>query len=49
MIEEPWVVLALRKLGFAEGWAVCDEEIILWEHDEPQPTLDELKAAYDGQ
>ena len=45
MIEEPWVVLALRKLGFGQGWAVRDEEIILWEHDAPQPTIEELEAA----
>ena len=44
MISEPWIVLALRASGFSSGWAIHDEEIILWEHEEPQPTIEELEA-----
>lgn len=48
MIEEPWIVVALRNLGFTNGWAASGDEIVLWELDAPQPTFDELKAAFDA-
>jgi hypothetical protein len=35
----------LKQLGFNNGWAISDGEIILWEHDAPQPTQDKLKTA----
>lgn len=44
MIEEPWIIRALRELGFDEGWAISDNEIIVWEHEAPQPTIEELEA-----
>lgn len=28
----------LSQLGFTSGWVVNDEEIVLWENSEPQPT-----------
>lgn len=45
MIEEPWIARALYALGFDSGWAIRDEEIILWKREEPQPTIEELEAA----
>lgn len=48
MIEEPWITRALRILGFNEGWAIQGDDIVVWEHDEPQPTLDELREALNG-
>jgi len=36
---------ALKQLGFNNGWAISGAEIVLWEHDAPQPTQDELKNA----
>ena len=35
----------LKQLGFNSGWAISDGEIVLWEHDAPQPAQDELKSA----
>ena len=35
----------LKQLGFTNGWAISGDEIVLWEHDAPQPTQDELKNA----
>ena len=35
----------LKQLGFNNGWAISGDEIVLWEHDAPQPTLDELRNA----
>jgi hypothetical protein len=36
---------ALVKLGFESGWVVNGTEIVLWEHDVPVPTEEELRAA----
>lgn len=38
---------ALNSLGFNGGYAIGGEpaEIILWENEEPQPTVTELEAA----
>jgi hypothetical protein len=36
---------ALKQLGFNNGWAISNAEIVLWEHDAPQPTEDQLKNA----
>ena len=36
---------ALKQLGFNNGWAISGDEIVLWEHDAPQPTEKELKDA----
>lgn len=44
MITEPWIVSALRLAGFPDGWAATETEIILWENDAPQPTIEELEA-----
>ena len=41
---EPWICRALKELGFESGWATKDNEIILWENPEPQPTIEELEA-----
>lgn len=35
----------LVRLGFETGWATANDEITLWENDEPQPTEEELLAA----
>jgi hypothetical protein len=35
----------LKQLGFLNGWVISGTEIVLWEHDAPQPTQDELKNA----
>jgi len=35
----------LKQLGFTNGWVISGTEIVLWEHDAPQPTQDELKNA----
>lgn len=38
----------LLALGFNSGWVVSNEEIILWENAEPQPTMETiLEAAKD--
>ena len=38
----------LLELGFNSGWVVNEEEIVLWENPEPQPTIEAiLKAAKD--
>jgi hypothetical protein len=29
----------LMQLGFNSGWAVSEQEIILWEHTEPKPSI----------
>ena len=37
---------AVKSLGFAEGWAVSEQDgIILWLNDEKQPTETELVKA----
>jgi hypothetical protein len=42
------IVEGLMALGFNSGWAVNDDEIVLWENAEPQPSLNEiLEAAKD--
>jgi hypothetical protein len=30
----------LLQLGFNSGWVVNEEEIVLWENPEPQPTIE---------
>ena len=38
----------LLQLGFNSGWVVNEEEIVLWENPEPQPTIEAiLEAAKD--
>ena len=38
----------LLQLGFNSGWVVNEEEIVLWENPEPQPTMEAiLEAAKD--
>ena len=38
----------LLQLGFNSGWVVNENEIILWENSEPQPTIETiLEAAKD--
>ena len=38
----------LAQLGFNSGWVVNENEIILWENSEPQPTIETiLEAAKD--
>jgi hypothetical protein len=44
MMEEPWIVRALKAAGFPSGWGATGEEIILWENEEPQPTIAELEV-----
>jgi len=42
----PTIVQALASLGIDDGYAANEAEgIILWTHDEPQPTEAELIAA----
>lgn len=37
---------ALNALGYSNGWAASESlGIILWEHDDPQPTEEQLIAA----
>ena len=36
---------ALVALGFDGGWAVANNQIIIWERNEPQPTEADLIAA----
>jgi len=36
MITPPTVEL-LRKAGFDSGWALSDDTLILWEHDQEPP------------
>lgn len=35
----------LVQLGFSTGWAVSGDEIILWEHSEPQPSMNQILSA----
>ena len=35
----------LVQLGFNSGWVVNDNQIILWEHSEPQPSIEEILEA----
>jgi hypothetical protein len=44
-MEHKELVNGLKQLGFNSGWAISGNEIVLWEHDAPQPTQDELKNA----
>jgi hypothetical protein len=38
----------LLQLGFNSGWVVNEQEIVLWENPEPQPTMEAiLEAAKD--
>jgi len=39
------IVEGLMALGFNSGWAVNDDEIVLWENAEPQPSLNEILEA----
>lgn len=36
----------LKQLGFNTGWVVSGGEIILWENAEPQPSVEEIEAAF---
>ena len=43
---QPTIVHALTKLGVTDGYAANERDgIVLWQHDEPQPTEAELIAA----
>lgn len=44
MIALPWLARALMAAGFIDGWSFVDEEITHWEHEAPQPTIEELEA-----
>jgi hypothetical protein len=35
----------LLQLGFTSGWAVSGNEIVLWEHNVPQPSEAEILEA----
>ena len=35
----------LIQLGFTSGWVVQENKIVLWEHSEPQPTMEAILAA----
>lgn len=35
----------LLQLGFNFGWVVSGDEIVLWEHSEPQPSLETILEA----
>lgn len=37
MIEIPPMVQLLLDQGFTDGWALSDDVLILWEHDEEPP------------
>ena len=36
----------LKQLGFHNGWVVRGNEIEVWENSEPQPSMEEIKAAF---
>jgi hypothetical protein len=44
MITLPWLARALMAAGFQTGWAFSGEEIVLWENEAPQPTIEELEG-----
>ena len=44
-MNELTLAMALKALGFDDGWAGNDYGIILWENTEPQPSEAELTAA----
>lgn len=44
-MNELTIVKALKSLGFSEGWAVTENQILVWENEAPQPTEAELIAA----
>lgn len=35
----------LKQLGFETGWVLAGDEIVLWEHNQPIPSKEEIKAA----
>jgi len=37
MITTPPEVQLLLDAGFADGWAIADGVLVLWEHDEDPP------------
>jgi len=42
------IINGLKQLGFTNGWVITGDEITLWEHSKPQPTLETiLEAAKD--
>ena len=43
-MNEPWICRALVAAGFDTGWATKEDEIVLWENETPQPTIEELEA-----
>ena len=46
MMHELTIVVALRELGYTDGYAASEAAgILLWNHDTPQPTETELVDA----
>lgn len=49
MISMDQVTAGLSHLGFEHGWAYVDigypEGILIWEHDAPMPSIEDVKKA----
>lgn len=39
------LVNGLIYLGFTSGWAASGNQIVLWENNEPQPSMQEIQEA----
>lgn len=39
------IVNGLIYLGFTSGWAASGDQIVLWENDQPQPSMQEIQEA----
>ena len=42
------IVAGLMQLGFNSGWALSDNDydnLLLWEHDEPKPSIENIRTA----
>lgn len=35
----------LIQLGFDSGWVISGEEIVVWEHQQPVPSMDKILEA----
>ena len=44
-MENVEILNGLAQLGFNNGFAVSEQKIILWEHEEDQPTAKEIADA----
>ncbi len=44
-MNDPTIIVALKSLGFENGWVVNEHGIVHWDGPQPQPTEAELIAA----